>query len=369
MTHEKKISLARKYMYSALIIAVSVIAAFGIRRLSAPGLHKANSGQRIVMGTFANITAVAEDLKTARASVEAAFGRLKRVDEMMSDYIADSQLSQVNRQAYEGPVHVDDDLFEVLHLADEYSRKTDGAFDVTVGPVVALWRRAQEGGELPTEIELARASAKVGFDKLVLDAQNKTVRFAVDRMRLDLGAIAKGYAIDLAIEAMQKTGAVGGVIDVGGDVRCFGSPSDKNENWLIGLQDPTADGRLLLVLKLHDMAVATSGGYRRFAEAQGKQYSHIINPRAGSAADELISVSVVARTATAADALATAVSVMGLEKGFELIESLEETEVLVVPAGKTDEIIHTEGVRRFVDTSQTVPVYSSASIVAGQDEP
>jgi len=195
------------------------------------------------------------------------------------------------------------------------------------------------------------------------------VRFAVDGMRLDLGGIAKGYAIDLAVEAMQKRGAIGGLVDVGGDVRCFGPPSDDKESWLVGLQDPTVENQLLLVLKLRDMAVATSGGYRRFALIDGKRYSHIINPVAGSTADELVSVSIVARTATAADALATAVSVMGREKGLELVKSLAETEAILVPAGKTDELIHTEGVRQYVDTSQPVPVYSTASKMAGQNQP
>ncbi len=369
MSDDKKISLVARYLYAALVVAVVVIAVFGIRRLSGPRLHKANSGSRIVMGTFANITAVAADSKTAKAAVEAAFDQLKHVDEVMSDYKASSQLSQVNRDAFDKPVRVDDDLFEVLRISGEYSRQTDGAFDITVGPVVKLWRRAQDGGKLPTEAELAEVSAKVGFEKLILDAQNKTVRFAIDGMRLDLGGIAKGYAIDLAIEAMQQAGAIGGLIDVGGDVRCFGPPSDNKESWLVGLQDPSVEGQLLLVLKLRGMAVATSGGYRRFAEVDGKKYSHIINPQAGSTADKLVSVSVVARTATAADALATAVSVMGREKGFELIDSLDETEVIVVPAGKDAELIHTEGIRRYVDTSQKVPVYSSASIVAGQGEP
>ena len=368
MSDDKKISLVARYLYTALIVAAVAIAVYGVRVLSGPRLRQAGSGYRVVMGTFANITAVAADSKTARACVEAAFDQLTRVDELMSDYIADSQLSQVNREAFDNPVRVDDDLFEVLRISGEYSRQTDGAFDITVGPVVKLWRRAQDGGELPTETELAQARSKVGFEKLVLNQAEKTVRFEVDGMRLDLGGIAKGYAIDLAIEAMQQAGAVGGLIDVGGDVRCFGPPSDDKESWLVGLQDPSVEGQLLLVLKLRGMAVATSGGYRRFAEVNGKKYSHIINPQAGSAADELVSVSIVAQTATAADALATAISVMGREKGFGLIDSLDETEVIVVPAGKDAELIHTEGIRRYVDTSQKVPVYSSASIVAGQGE-
>jgi len=358
--------LTKKYVYSALIIAAAAIAAFGMRVLLGPRLRQAGSGYRVVMGTFANITAVAADSRTAKACVEAAFSRLKRVDELMSDYKSDSQLSQVNRDAFKEPVHVDDDLFEVLDIAVEYSGQTDGAFDVTVGPVVKLWREAEETGALPPEEDIAQAGSKVGFEKLILDRENKTVRFKVDGMRLDLGGIAKGYAIDLAIEAMQKAGAIGGLVDVGGDVRCFGPPSDSKESWLVGLQDPSVENQLLLVLKLRGVAVATSGGYRRFAEIDGKKYSHIINPQASSAADELVSVSIVARTATAADALATAVSVMGREKGLALVESLAQTEAILVPGGKDQEIIHTEGVRRYVDTTQPVPVYSTASKVAGR---
>jgi len=369
MSDERKISLTKKYMYSALIIAAAAIAAFGIRTLLRPRLRSANSGYRVVMGTFANITAVAADSETARACVEAAFSRLEHVDEVMSDYKADSQLSQVNRGAFEKPISVDDDLFEVLDIAVEYSRQTGGAFDITVGPIVDLWRQAEEFKRLPTEEELARARSKVGFEKLILNQAEKTVRFKVDGMRLDLGAIAKGYAIDLAVEAMQKGGAIGGLVDVGGDVRCFGRPSDNKESWLVGLQDPTAADQLLLVLKLRDMAVATSGGYRRFTEIEGKRYSHIINPAAAASADDLVSVSIVARTATAADALATAVSVLGREKGLELIDSLAETEAILVPAGKTDDLIHTEGVRQYVDTTQPVPVYSTASKVAVKRKP
>lgn len=117
------------------------------------------------------------------------------------------------------------------------------------------------------------------------------------------------------------------------------------------------------------MAVATSGGYRRFAEIEGKRFSHIINPAAGASSNALVSVSIIAPTATAADTLATAVSVMGRERGLELVDSLAETEAIVVPAGKTDELIHTEGVRQYVDTSQAVPVYSTASKVAKQRKP
>jgi thiamine biosynthesis lipoprotein len=366
MSDEKGKSLAKRYLYSVLVVAAVAIAAYGIRVLFGPRLRSADGGYREVMGTFAHVVAVAADAKTANVCIEAGFDRLRRVDDVMSDYKGDSQVSMVNREAFDKAVVVDDDLFEVLSIAAEYSKESNGAFDITVGPIVQLWREAEDTGRMPTEAELAPARSKVGYQKLVLEEESKTVSFAVEGMRLDLGGIAKGYAIDLAIEAMQKAGAVGGLVDVGGDVRCFGQPSDDKESWLVGLQDPSADDRLLLVLKLRDMAVATSGGYRRYALIEGKKYSHIINPQAGQVADELISVSIIARTATAADALATAVSVLGREKGLELVESLAETEAILVPAGKGADLIHTEGVRRYVDTSQPVPVYSTASKVAGQ---
>ncbi|HIJ67525.1 MAG TPA: FAD:protein FMN transferase, partial [Planctomycetes bacterium] len=204
--------MTKKYMYSALIIAGAVVAAFGIRVLVGPRLKTANSGYRVVMGTFANITAVAGDSKTAGICVEAAFDKLKYVDEVMSDYKAESQLSQVNREAFGRPVHVDENLFEVLRISGEYSRQTENAFDITVGPIVDLWRQAQELKRLPTEAELAEARSRVGFGKLALNRADKTVRFGVKGMRLDLGGIAKGYAIDSAIEAMEKAGAVGGLV-------------------------------------------------------------------------------------------------------------------------------------------------------------
>jgi thiamine biosynthesis lipoprotein len=369
MTDGKTKPLTKKYLSLVLIIVAVAIGVCGVRVWFGPQWQSVDGGYREVMGTFAHIVAVAIDDKTAKACIEAGFNQLRRVDELMSDYKSDSQVSMVNRDAFAKAVVVDDDLFEVLSIAAEYSKESNGAFDVTVGPVVDLWRKAEDTGWMPTEDELALARSKVGCQKLILDEEAKTVSFAVEGMRLDLGGIAKGYAIDLAVEAMQKAGAVGGLIDVGGDIRCFGTPPNSKESWLVGLQDPTVDDQLLLVLKLRDMAVATSGDYQRFTEIDGKRYSHIINPQAGSSADELSSVSIVARTATAADALATAVSVMSLAEGLELIGSLDETEAILIPAGKGADLIHTEGIRQYIDTSGPVPVYSTASKVAGQSKP
>jgi len=295
------------------------------------------------MGTFAHIVAVSTSSKIAGNCVEAAFEKLRNIDEMMSYRAEASQLSGLNRQAHKGPVKVSEELFEVLSVAVKYSRKTDGTFDVTIGPVVDLWRKAEKDGKKPTEDAVAQARSKVGYEKLILNEDNKTVQFRIDGMRLDLGGIAKGYAIDLAVEAMKAGGAVGGMVDVGGDIRCFGKPLGPKDNWLVGLQDPDAEGGILMVLKLGDMAVATSGDYQRFVLIDGQRYSHILDPATNLAVRELSSVSIIAPAAVDADALATAVSVMGTARGLEMIEATESAEAILISAGPEFERAQTSG--------------------------
>jgi thiamine biosynthesis lipoprotein len=173
-------------------------------------------------------------------------------------------------------------------------------------------------------------------------------------MRVDLGGIAKGYAIDKAVEAMQKAGATGGMVDIGGDIRCFGLPSAGQSVWRIGLQDPDKakdgfdTGTPLLVLHLTDAAVATSGGYRRFARIQGEKYSHIINRLTGAAAKGLSSVTVISRSAIDADALATAVDVMGTEKGLALIEEIPQTDAILITSAPQYKLIKTTGAEKYI---------------------
>lgn len=335
------------------IIAILVIPALlsSCRKAEQPALHTAKSGARQVMGTFAHITAVADSDRTAKKSIEAAFDRLTAIDKMMSDYIPDSELSTVNRDAFKQPVKVSDPLFEILTTAIEYSQISDGAFDVTIGPVVDLWRNAKKNNVKPTEEQIAQAKQKVGCEKLILDPSEKTVKFAVDGMRLDLGAIAKGYAIDKAIEAMKQTGATAGIVDVGGDLRCFGKPQNKPK-WRIGLQNPQTDGDLLMVIELDNTAIATSGDYRRFVLLDGEKFSHIMIPEQGVSAKDFSSVSVIAPTAIAADALATTLTVIGTEKGIKLIESLESTEALLIPSDPKQEITFTSGLKDYIKTDK-----------------
>jgi len=318
------------------------------------GRIEIDGGYREVMGTFARVVAVAMEEEKGRECVEAGFEVIEQVDNSMSDYKSDSELSMVNREAFEKDVKISAELFDVLRKSVEYSRKTAGAFDVTVGPLVDLFRLAEEEGFTPTEEQIAGAKEKVGYEKLKLDEQNMTVKFAVEGMRIDLGGIAKGYSIDKAIKIMQKCGAIGAMVDIGGDIKCFGAPPTGKKFWKIGLQEPgdmkegVAEGELSLVLSLTDAAIATSGDYRRYVLLDGKKYSHIIDARTGAGSEGLSSVTIISDDAIDADALATAVSVMGTEKGLELIESLENTEAILISSKDKAKLITTSGAEKYI---------------------
>ena len=341
---------------SLITAAVYFFVGVGVEKESiwSAGRVDVDSGGRVVMGTFARVIAVAADSNTAKRCIEAAFAEIKKIDKLMSRYKNDSEISELNRDGFRRAVVVSKSTFEVLQRGIEFSELTYGAFDVTVGPLVDLWHSTQDTSSFPTDAQLQQARSKVGYDKLILDANQTSARFAVEGMRVDLGAIAKGYAIDKAVEVTQKTGALGAMVEIGGDIRCFGSPPQGQNRWRIGLQSSRAigesvgTGEVLLVLELVDAAVATSGDYRRFVLIEGKKYSHILDTRTGRASKGLTSVTIISQNATDADALATAVSVMGLEKGLALIEAEPDTEAILVTPAPEYKLIKTTGAEKFV---------------------
>ena len=343
-------------IFGRIIVILVCLSLVVVLFLSCAGRERADadSGYQMIMGTFAHIVAVAEDSGTAKKCVRAALEEIHRVDELMSDYKSDSEISRVNKEAFEKAVQVSESTYEVLQRSIEFSEMTGGAFDISVGPLVTLFRKAKESKIAPSEEQIALARSKVGFEKLKLDSENKTVQFSDNGMLLDLGGIAKGYAIDKAIEAAQRCGAIGAMVDIGGDVRCFGLPPKGKDHWLIGLQDPNSaiegieGGGLLLVLKITNAAVATSGDYQQFVLIEGKRYSHIMDRRTGTSAEGLSSVTIIADNATDADALATSVSVMGAEKGLALIEKLPNTEAIMITSGPKYEITKTPGALKYI---------------------
>lgn len=327
-----------------LLIAATVII-FVYRYTNRP--VSLDSGYRLVMGTQSHIVIIAKNEESARGAVDVAYGRIEQIEDMMSFHREDSALNEVNRWASKRAVRVNEELFDLIKSAGDYWQISNGAFDVTIGSVVELWQNASLEGRRPTNEELAAAKSKVGFDKLVLDEANRTVRFKREGMKLDLGGIAKGYAVDEAVEALKEYGAVAGLVDIGGEIRCFGNPPGE-KYYTVGLQDPAADDNIMMLLELKDKAVATSGNYRRFVFIDGKRYSHIMDPAAAGSSKGLDSVSIISDSAMTADSLATAVSVLGTREGLELIENLSGTEAIIIPSGNSQEVIKTSGAGAYI---------------------
>jgi len=308
------------------------------------------SPNKVVMNTIAKIVAVAIGKQTAKQSIDAAFEKIYKIERLMNRYDPNSQLSKVNMLAAKGPVKVDKELFDILQKSVDYYKLTDGAFDITVAPLIDLWKKCAEANSMPTDEQLAEVKKIIGCDKLLLDSNDFSVRFAVEGMKLDLGGIAKGFAVDLAGKEMSKAGADGGFIAIGGEIGCFGK-TEKGENWIIGIHNPFVpqgqDENVIAKLVLSDKNVSTSGNYRRFYEIGGRRFSHILNPKTGKSADELASVTVITSDGTQADALATAISVLGAEKGLDLIEKTKDIAAILIKSG-SGQIIKSSGVEQYL---------------------
>jgi thiamine biosynthesis lipoprotein len=345
---DKKISSVVIVIFVACLIVLAIYISSGSGKQV-----EMDSGHRMVMGTFARVVVIAKDSDAAKKCIESAFTQINKVDDLMSDYKSDSEISSVNRDGFEKAVQLSQSTYEVLQRSIEFSKLTDGAFDITVGPLVELFRKAKKKQVLPNQDEIADAKSKVGFEKLKLDGQKRTVQFTVEGMRLDVGGIAKGYAVDKAVEMMQTHGAIGGMVDLGGDIRCFGAPFKGRDHWVIGLQNPNmgkdSPGReVLLKLKMTNGAIATSGDYQQFIIIEGKRRSHIIDRKTGTSTEGLSSVTIIADNATNADALATAVSVMGYENGRELIEKIPGTEAILITSQPEFKLIKTSGAEKYI---------------------
>jgi thiamine biosynthesis lipoprotein len=273
------------------------------------------------MGTLFRIIVYAPDEATAKRASQAAFDRIAALDARLSDYKADSELMQLCARAGKGPVPVSKELFDVLTKAEEVSRLSGGAFDVTVGPVVRLWRRARRTGRMPDADKLAAARALVGYRNVRLDARGRTVELLVSGMQLDLGGIAKGYAADEAQAVLKSHGIDRALVAAGGDI-VVTAPPPGAEGWKIAIAPLSEEEGTGPWLWLKDGAISTSGDAEQYVEIDGKRYSHIVDPKTGIGLVGRMSASVVAPTGIAADSMTKIVAVLGPEKGFPLIESV-----------------------------------------------
>jgi thiamine biosynthesis lipoprotein len=283
------------------------------------------------MGVLVRFTLYAQDKAIANKAAREAFDRIAEIDRMMSDYNPESELRRLCDNAKPGEaVKVSEELFFVLKESQRLAEKSNGAFDVTVGPVVRLWRRARRQNEMPDAERLKEALNAVGYPKVKLDKKARTVTLTHPGMRLDLGGIAKGYAGDAALAVFKKHNLPRVMIAVSGDLVMGDAPPGK-AGWRVGLAPlEKVDGPPSRILELKNAAVSTSGDAFQFVEIKGKRYSHIVDPKTGLGLTQRSSVTVIAPTGSEADSLASAVSVLGPEAGLKLIESTPKTAALIV---------------------------------------
>ena len=290
--------------------------------------HAFATKPQAVMGTDTELTAVAlgGDRKKAAAALADAERALRGVEAKMSSWIDATELGQFNDAPPGKASKLSETTLGLLRLSKQLATQTDGAFDVTCRPVLQLWRQAKNAKRLPTDLEIAAALAKCGWDKIELQTNSASKK--IDGACVDLGGIAKGFGIDQAAQALQNAGLIGGMVNVGGDVRCFGQRAGGGK-WRIGVRSPFDNDPTFAIVSISSGSVCTSGNYERFFTIGSKRYSHIVDPRTGRPVDKAPSVTVFAPTATAADAWATALSVLG-EPGLELINEKSGVEAMLV---------------------------------------
>lgn len=299
------------------------------------------------MGTLFSITLFAADEGAAREAAKAAFERINRLEDIMSDYQADSELNQLREQPAGKPVRVSGDLFAVLEQAQHLSRVSGGAFDVTIGPYARLWRFARKRQVLASSAEMARAAAAVGWEKLRLYPRTQTVTLLAPSMQLDLGGIAKGYAADEALRVLGGRGIHRALVAASGDI-ALGDPPPGQRGWRIAvagvLQDRrAADGGpytardspgdasdVAARIVLRNCGVSTSGDTEQSIQIEGVRYSHILDPRTGLGLTNRIQATVIAPNATTSDPLATTVCVLGPTRGLALANSMSGTAAFIL---------------------------------------
>ena len=304
--------------------------------------RKITKVSQIVMGTLVDISAVGPPDKTGPA-IDSAFTELKRVENLTS-FHKSSDLTKLNTSSGEGLHKVDPELVDVIIRSLEFSALSMGAFDPTIGPLAQLWNFSGDSGpRLPGATEIGKALSLIGWEHVLVDKNYHSVSLPKQGMALDLGAIAKGYAIDKAAEKLKSLGVKAALINAGGDIVAYGA-KESGKLWKIGVQDPRNPGGVIAVAELTDKAMVTSGDYERFFEEDGKRYHHLLDPVTGYPADGLQSVTIVADDGITADALSTAVFVLGKEKGIELVNGLPNVAAMLVDA--QGQIIMSEKARK-----------------------
>ncbi|MBT8121732.1 MAG: FAD:protein FMN transferase [Gammaproteobacteria bacterium] len=278
-----------------------------------------------IMGTAVSVELWSDKPAEGRALTQSVLDEMRRIDRLMSTWRADSEISRVNAQAASRPVTVSRELLTLIERALAYSVMTDGAFDITYASAGKHYD--YRAGKKPDPAQLSAALPAIDYRHVSIDKQNSTIRFLREGVRIDLGGIAKGYAVDRCIELLAEAGITHALVSAGGDTRVMGKRWQRP--WQVGIRDPRNDG-IVSMIPLEDAAISTSGDYERYFDQDGVRYHHILNPGTGDSAREVHSASIIGSHSIDTDALSTSVFVLGVEKGLALINRTPDTEAIII---------------------------------------
>ncbi|MGB5260094.1 MAG: FAD:protein FMN transferase [Gammaproteobacteria bacterium] len=302
------------FLFLAAVLALSPVAADWHREEAA------------IMGTAVVVELWTTDTAKGRALTQAVLDEVRRIDRLMSTYRPDSELSQINAAAAERPVRASKELLQLVKRALDYSVITGGAFDITYAS--AGQHYDFRAGKKPDTAQLTEALPAIDYRHVLIDEAGSTIHFLHRGVRIDLGGIAKGYAVDRCIALLADAGITNALVSAGGDTRVKGKRWKRP--WQVGIRDPRKQDGIVSMIPLEDTAISTSGDYERYFEQDGVRYHHILNPGTGDSAREVHSASIIGQSATDTDALSTSVFVLGVAQGLALINRIPDTEVIII---------------------------------------
>jgi thiamine biosynthesis lipoprotein len=308
-----------------------VLVAIVLMLLRGPAVLAGQSAEshqyRYMMGTSIQVQAFGGDEATRLAAIDEAFAAFAEIDRLMSNYRDDSELTRLNRDGTRDDVAVSEPMFAVLEAARRVSAASNGAFDITVGPLVRLWGFHDKVPHIPTDVELAAVRPLVDYRGVLLDAEHRTAHFARPGVELDLGGIAKGFAVEIAAGVLRRRG-LSGFIDAGGNQYLLGMPPGKR-TWTVGIKDPDARDRVLGVVETGEISVSTSSDSYNYLVTNGRRYGHILDPRTLHPSTESLSATVLCRDGTLADAMSKAAFILGPKAGLALVDSLPDMSAVI----------------------------------------
>ena len=291
------------------------------------------------MGTEVSVYLWHDDADIARQAVAAAFEEVARLDRLMSTYIEDSRISEINRDAADRPVSAGPELYRLIERSLDISVLTKGAFDITYDSVGRHYDFRER--QRPDEATIADELPLIDYRLVETNRDDQSIRFLREGVRINLGGIAKGYAVERAIEIVRELGVSNARVTAGGDTRLLGDR--RGTPWMVGVQDPRDDGRVAVTIPLDGEAISTSGDYERYFDEGGRRFHHIIRPSTGTPAGDVHSVTIIGPDAVITDALSTSVFVMGVDQGLRLISTLPDYEGIVIDA--TGEMYYSSGLQ------------------------